>query len=681
MKIAVDIGGTFVDAVAYDPVAGKLSVHKVSTTPAAPAEGVLSGVAALGADLAGVESFAHGTTLGLNAILQRNGAAVGVITTEGFADVLEIARAGIPADRMYDFVYARPAPLVPRRHRIGVPERLDASGAVIVPLDEQALLAAGRTLVEDHGLRSLAVCFLHSYVNPVHEQRAGELLRQAFPGVAVSVSADLTREYREYERTSTVVLDAYIRPVLNDYLDVLEKGLTEQGLTEHLHIMRSGGGAMTGALAKQAPLHTVLSGPAGGVVGATFLARELGLANVLSFDVGGTSVDACVIVDGSPTEVHEAEIDGLPLLIPIYDIRTIGAGGGSIAWMDAGLLKVGPRSAGAVPGPVAYGKGGTEPTVTDAAFALGWLDPQAFLGGAMQVSADAARAAIAEKVAGPLGLDQTGAAASILEILIARTVGAMREITIERGLDPREFTLLAFGGAGPLLAPMLAREMDLGTTLVPAVPAAFSAFGMLMSDLEFEFAATSLVPLTDAALEALAPTFAELTARAVEALDTQHVPDERRRLVRTVDIRYQGQEHALPVELRPGDTAADVLARFHELHRSRHGHAMDVAGQIFSVRLRAVGEQPKPGLVTLAQANGRPAEPVGSRKAFDIATRVWTDFPVYQRAGLLAGQLLPGPAIVEEGTSTTVFFADQVLRVDDHGHLLIARHPSTGEAQ
>jgi N-methylhydantoinase A len=393
---------------------------------------------------------------------------------------------------------------------------------------------------------------------------------------------------------------------------------------------------------------------------------------MLSFDVGGTSVDSCVVVDGEPSEVHEAEIDGLPLLLPIFDIRTIGAGGGSIAWMDEGLLKVGPRSAGSVPGPVAYQNGGTEPTVTDAAFALGFLDPGAFLGGQMEVSAEAARAAISAKVAEPLGLGDTDAAASILRILVARTVGALREITIERGLDPREFTLLAFGGAGPLLAPMLAREMDIAITLVPRVPAAFSAFGMLMSDLEFEFASTALAPLTDETLAELAQTFAELEAKAHDVLVQQEVPEEAREYTRTLHVRYRGQEHALPVTFEAGDTADTILARFNALHLARHGHAMDEPGQLLSIRLKAVGVQPKPPLVRIAASTGD-ATPTGSRTAFDVATDEWLQFAVYDRSTLLAGQSIHGPAVVEEGTSTTVFFSDQELVVDDYGHLAITR--------
>ncbi|MFD6100054.1 hydantoinase/oxoprolinase family protein [Nocardiopsis flavescens] len=677
LRLAVDIGGTFVDALAYDETTGRVSLHKASTTPAAPAEGVMEAVRGLAEDLAPVAAFVHGTTLGLNAILQRRGADVGIITNEGFRDLFEVARAAIPADHMYDFSYAPPPVLVPRRHRLGVPGRLDAQGREVQALDEDAVREAGRVLVEEHGLGSIAVCFLHSYADPRHEQRAGEILREAFPHVSVSLSTDITREYREYERTSTAVMDAYIRPVLNDYISALEAGLRDRGLADPLHIMRSGGGAMTADLARSAPLTTVLSGPAGGVVGAGHLASELGIGRLLSFDVGGTSIDSCVIVDGEPSEVHEASIDGFPLLIPIFDLRTIGAGGGSIAWVDDGLLRVGPHSAGAVPGPVAYGQGGTEPTVTDAALTLGYLDAAEFLGGRMGVDADAAAEAVRQKIAEPLGVDTAEAAASVFRVMMARSVGALREITVERGLDPREFTLLAFGGAGPMLGPMLAREMGIATTVVPRVPAAFSAFGMLMSDLEYEFSGTVLRALDEEGLAGLAPVFGDLEEQARSVLAEQGIREEQGRLVRRVDVRYRGQEHTLGIDLEPGDTAGAVRDRFHALHRSRYGHAMDEPCEVMTVRVRAVGRLPKPALAPEEPARG-PAVACGSRKAFDLATGAVAEFAVHRRGDLAPGHRVAGPAIVEEGTATTVLFGDQVLTLDAYGHLLVTAAADAG---
>ncbi len=673
VRIAVDIGGTFVDAVAYDERTGQVRLHKAPTTPDEPARGVMAAIRGLLDDLSGVGAFVHGTTLGLNAILQRRGADVGLITNEGFRDILEIARGDVPPRQMYNFTYRPPAPLVPRRHRVGVPGRIDAQGAEVTPLDEDAVRQAARYLIDECGLRSIAICFLHSYLRPEHEQHAAEIIRAAYPDVLVSISSDVTREYREYERTSTVVLDAYIRPILGDYLRDLERRLADSGLDVPLHIMRSGGGAMTAQVARQAPLATVLSGPAGGIVGATFLARELGWDRVISFDAGGTSVDACVIVNGEPGDTYEAAIDDLPLLMPIFDIRTIGAGGGSIAWLDEGLLKVGPQSAGAVPGPVCYGAGGTEPTLTDAAMVLGYLDPADFLGGAMTVDPHAARRVIEERLATPLGLSVTEAAAGVFRVLLSRTVGALREITVERGLDPREFTLLAFGGAGALLAPMLAREMELERCVVPRAPGAFSAWGMLNSDLEYDFSTTVLAPLNDTVLASLTGTFDELARQADEVLAAQGVAPADRVLIRRYDLRYRGQEHTLAVEARPDDDAASLLARFSELHRARYGHSMPDPGEILTIRVRAVGRLPKPPLLPMPDGDGTSAKPDRYRDAYDVATGQMTSFAIYQREALAPGQTVTGPAVVEEGTSTTVIFSDQVLTVGRYGQLEVTR--------
>lgn len=668
-RVAVDIGGTFVDAVEFDETTGSLRLHKASTTPDDPTDGVFRALHGVADDLTKVDAFVHGTTLGLNAVLQRSGAPVGVITNDGFRDILEIARADVPTHAMYDFQYRPAPPIVPRRHRVGVPCRVDARGDTVTELDEAAVLDAARYLVEDQGLRAIAVCFLHSYANPAHERRTAELLRTRYPGVAVSISSDISREYREYERTSTAVLDAYIRPVLDDYITRLDDRLTGSGLAGSFHVMRSGGGAMTASLARRAPLTTVLSGPAGGVAGAAHLAAELGWDKLISFDVGGTSVDACVIEDAIPSEGYEARIDSLPMQIPVFDIRTIGAGGGSIARVDEGLLKVGPTSAGAVPGPVCYGAGGTEPTLTDAALVLGYVDPAEFLAGEMSVDAEAAREVIRTRLAEPLGIEVTLAAASVFEVLLARTVGAIREITVERGLDPREFALLAFGGAGPLLAPVLAREMELRAVVVPCAPSAFSAWGMLTSDIEYDLGATVLEPLDSEGVAAVAPGFADLLAQGEEILALQGVKPDDRRLHRRLDIRYRGQEHALPVDLHDGDTVDDIMTRFSAAHRSRYGHVMPEPGQIVTLRVRAVGHVDKPALAELEA--GTPAEPVGHRKAYDFATGTWSDFAVYERTSLRPGQRRRGPAIVNEGTSTTALFSDQEFTVDPYGHLFV----------
>ena len=436
-QLSVDIGGTFVDAMELDQRTQQVRFRKASTTPDEPWRGVLDAVDALGTDLTQVGLFIHGTTLGLNAVLERRGGATGILTNEGMRDIFLIGRGNIPSSHMYDFTYDRPPPLVERRHTIGVRGRLDHRG----PRDRAARRRRGEgggrppRRARACGRSRCASCTPTAI--PRHEQRAAAIIREQHPDVTVSTSTSIVREYREYERTATTVLDAYIRPIFERYVTDLERELAARGFAGRFLIMRSGGGSMTADAARRSPTNTVLSGPAGGIIGGCHLAAALGREDVVTVDIGGTSLDACVIEGGAAASAFEAELEHYPLLIPIYDIRTIGAGGGSIAWLDGGLLKVGPRSAGAVPGPVCYGRGGTEPTVTDAAVCLGYVDPQSFLSGAMRLADDAARAAVEERLADPLGISVEHAAASVFDVLLARTVGAVRQITVERGHDPR----------------------------------------------------------------------------------------------------------------------------------------------------------------------------------------------------------------------------------------------------
>jgi N-methylhydantoinase A len=633
---------------------------------------VVDAMLGLGLPLSEVESFVHGTTLGLNAILTRKGARTGIVTNDGFRDILEIARGVVPFAEMYNFQYTPPPRLVPRSRIMGVPGRIDATGKVVEDLDEEAVLHAGRLLVEEQSVRAIAVVFLNSYLNTDHEDRAAAILRANFPGCAISVSTEITREYREYERTSTAMLEAYIRPIFGEYIDGLETDLGGRGFRGSFHVMRSGGGAMTADLAKRAPLYTVLSGPAGGIVGSSRLAKRLDRANIISFDVGGTTIDACVLQGGVPTEIHEADIDTNPILIPIYDIRSIGAGGGSIAWVDEGLLRVGPRSAGADPGPVCYQKGGTEPTVTDAAVCLGYISSHEFLGGEMSIDEAAARSAVMELVARPLGLDLVEAAAAIFKVMLARTVGAIREITVERGLDPRDFTLLAFGGAGPMIAPMLMREMEIHEVVVPHAPSAFSALGMLEADLETAFSKTVLRTLDADLLDALEEDFAELEIRGRSVLSEQHVEADHQHLERGLDLRYLGQEHAIPIGIVRGEGPAPIRKRFDDAHLSRYGHNMNEPVQVATLRLRAIGSVDKPKLEFAILTGDEKLVSAGVRPAYDVASGSIVDFALYDRQRLTVGQKLNGPAIVRDGSSTVVVHGDQYLDVDPLGHLLVA---------
>ncbi|MBM2618635.1 hydantoinase/oxoprolinase family protein [Actinoplanes sp. LDG1-06] len=666
IRLAVDIGGTFVDAMELDTRTGKVRFRKASTTPANPAEGVLNAVAALGTDLSQVELFIHGTTLGLNAVLERRGGNTGIITNEGFRDIFLIGRGNVPADHMYDFRYQRPESLVQRRFTAGVTGRLDYKGNVVDELDPDSVRAAARELVENQGVTSIAICFLHSFLDPAHERETARIIREAYPEVSLSLSTDIVREYREYERTSTTVLEAYIRPIFERYVDELEKGLADQGFAGRFLIMRSGGGSMTGAVAKTSPTHTVLSGPAGGIVGAAYLADELGRDNLLTFDIGGTSLDACVIEKGSAVAAYEAQLEHFPLLIPTYDIRTIGAGGGSIAWLDRGLLKVGPQSAGAAPGPVCYGRGGTQPTVTDAAVVLGFVDPERFLAGTMGLADEAAKDAIREQLAEPLGLSVPDAAAGIFDVLLAKTVGAVRQITVERGHDPRVFSLLAFGGAGPLLAPLLAREMGIGEVLVPFAPSGFSAWGMLSADIVNDFSRTVMTTF-DSDLAFLEPLFKETEAEAIASLSAQGVPAGEGVLERQFELRYLGQEHSLMVTVGSTLDADAVRTAFEELHHARYGHTMSNQLQILNLRVRGIGRTARPSLPTIS--SGEPAQPRTHRDAYDFGTRTIVPFAVYDRDSLHAGDTFPGPALVDEGTSTTVVPSGQNVTVDEHGYL------------
>ncbi|MER7419510.1 hydantoinase/oxoprolinase family protein [Micromonospora peucetia] len=672
LRLAVDIGGTFVDAMELNTRTNEVRFRKASTTPARPWEGVLNAIEALGTDLSQVELFIHGTTLGLNAVLERRGEPTGIITNDGFRDIFLIGRGNVPAEHMYDFQYQRPESLVQRRYTAGVTGRLDYKGRVVEELDPASVRAAARTLVEEQGVKSIAICFLHSFLDPTHERAAAALIREAYPEVSLSVSTDIVREYREYERTSTTVLEAYIRPIFERYVDHLEAGLAERGFAGRFLIMRSGGGSMTSTVAKTSPTHTVLSGPAGGIVGAAYLAETLGRDNLLTFDIGGTSLDACVIERGDPVAAYEAQLEHFPLLIPAYDIRTIGAGGGSIAWLDRGLLKVGPQSAGADPGPVCYGRGGTRPTVTDAAVALGYVDPDRFLGGEMGLQAEAARRALDEQIAQPLGLTPVAAAAGIFDVLLAKTVGAVRQITVERGHDPRVFSLLAFGGAGPLLAPLLAREMGIREVVVPYAPSGFSAWGMLSADIVNDFSRTVLANLDDIDLDDLAGRFAEAEQEAVASLGNQGVPAEEAILERQLELRYLGQEHSMIVSVGRVLDPAAIRASFEELHRARYGHAMENQLQILNLRVRGIGRTTRPELASLPAGDGDPKRALlAHRDAYDFGTREVVPFAVYDRATLAPGDTFTGPALIDEGTSTTVVPSGQRVEVDQHGYLLV----------
>ena len=679
-SLGIDIGGTFVDAIVFDRQTGDTRLEKALTTPENPSTGVLRAIDKLAIDLGDVETIVHGTTLGLNAVIERRGAKTGIVTNRGFRDILELGRGDLPPDHMYDLHYQRPEPLVRRRRIAGVPGRITVGGDVEVELDEGAVIESVAALIEEQGIESLAISCLHSYRNPVHEREIEAAVRERFPELSISVSHRVVREHREYERTCTTVIDAYIRPIFERYIDDLRDELESKGFTGMFLIMRSSGGAMTADAAKFRPLDSVLSGPAGGIIGASHLARELDLDQVLSMDFGGTSLDTCVIENGEAGVIHETRLQHMPVLIPAYDIRCIGAGGGSIAWLEEGMLRLGPHSAGADPGPVSYGRGGTQPALTDAALVLGFIDPARFLDGQLPLDSAAAESALERELSAPLQSDVISTAAGVFSVLIAQTEGAVREITVEQGKDPRDFTIMAFGGAGPLIAPLLALEMGIPSTIVPNVPAVFSAWGMLMTDLATDVSRTLVVEVDDDALPGIKSALESLEGEARQNLAAQGVGDDDQIVLRNLEMRYAGQEHTLKIPV-DSDFSRETLRRsFDAMHQERYGHESAQALELVNLRVTGLGRMPKPELHS-QRADVRDAGTGASsdtRRAYCFKEKRMTDFELVERRSLAPGDRIAGPAIIDEGTSTTVIYTSQSCNVDDLGQLLIETPPVFG---
>lgn len=678
-RVAVDIGGTFTDLVCLDERSGQLGFEKTQTTPPDPALGVMAAIHQGGLELDRVGLFIHGTTLGLNALLEGKGAQTGLITTEGFRDVLEIGRLDRP--HMYDILYRKPPPLVPRYLRREARERLNYRGEVLVPLDEDQARAVVRWL-RDQGIRVFAVCLLHSYANPAHEKRAGEIIRTECPGAYVSLSHTIVQEFYEYERTVSTVINATIQPLVERYLDRLSDELTGQGFRGEFLISRSGGGAMSYRQAKEMPVHTILSGPAGGVQGAAYLAKMLKIPHLIAMDAGGTSFDVSLLYRGQLQVRSKARAAGYELLLPVVDIETIGAGGGSIAWIDAGnALQVGPQSAGAHPGPICYGRGGIEPTVTDAAVSLGLIDPDYFLGGTLRLDLAAAERGIRERLARPLGLSLEESASGVLAIIETKMTGAIREMSVERGYDPREFALLAYGGAGPLFAASLAERVGVPQVIVPRWPGNFSAWGMLMFDLVHDFVQSHVAVLDEVSLDAVNKIFHRLERSALDTLAQQGVPQQDQLVLRSVDMKYLMAGHVINVPVG-SDTLNQkdrqgLRTKFNQLHELLYGHQLDDILQVVNFRLRAVGRVRKPALKKIPRGGREPkAAYKGTRLIYDPRTKKRVRYSVFVRDRLRAGKTLAGPAIVEEAASTTVVWPGHALRVDPYGNLILRREGS-----
>ncbi len=651
VRIAVDIGGTFTDLQVLDARSGQVHAWKTPTTPEDPSIGLLRGVAEaserFGFALSDVGLLLHGTTIATNAVLERKLARGVLLTTAGFEDVLEIHRH---VRRELYRLDPDPFPcLIERDCRLGVPERLRADGSVETPLDEAALPAL-LARIDALGAETVAICLLHAYANPSHERRLQALLAAARPQLPVSISADISPEIREFERSSTTVLNALLVPVVRAYLRRLEQRLGEGGFSPLVFLVQSNGGVCSLQKAAEQPARLLLSGPSGGALAAGRIAQLLGQPNLVAVDMGGTSFDVSVVQEGRVSVVTQGEVDRLPVRLPMVEMRTIGAGGGSIASVDAGgRLTVGPRSAGSRPGPVAYGRGGTEPTVTDANLVLGRLDPDYFLGGLMQLDMPATEAAMAASVATPLGLSIQAAAQGILTVTNANLGAAVRLSLFEKGLDPREFALLSFGGAGGLHATDVAAEMGIREVIFPVEPGTLSAYGILYSDLVQDLARSRVIPAQEAHLADILAMAETLRAEADAALAQDGVAAGAREVAIAADMRYHGQAFELLVPWPELPDLGALRRRFHAMHKQRFSYADEAeAVEIVTLRAIATGRLPKPATRQAAPAD-RPARK-GSRRVFDAGA--WQDVPVWDRAALTEADRIDGPAIVEEAFAT-----------------------------
>ena len=696
-RLGVDIGGTFTDATLIDETSGQVRVGKVPSTPGDPSLGFMEAVHRMlrqaGVAPGDVAYVVHGTTIATNSIIEGKVARTGFITTDGFRDMLEIARQIRPT--LYDLQFEKPRPLVPRYLCFGVPERLDAQGRVLVPLDEAAVRRTAERLRQE-GVESVAVCFLHSYVNPAHEKRVGEILREAFPEAMVSLSSEVAPEFREYFRASTTVINACIRPVVGRYLQSIEARLREKGLAAELLVMQSSGGVFTFAAASEKPVFMVESGPAAGVIAATYLGNVLGYRDIISFDMGGTTAKVGLIQDGTPKVTKDYEVGaaartgvgasrggGYPIRTPVIDLVEIGAGGGSIAWVDSGgVLRVGPQSAGADPGPVCYGKGGTDPTITDANLVLGRLNPDYFLGGEMELDVEAGWRAIKERCADPLGLDVVAAAHGIVEIANAAMVNALRLISVQRGYDPRDFVLMAFGGAGPVHANRLAAETEIPTTVIPMSPGITCAMGLLVTDLKHDYSVTLIRQVDRLDPAEVQEAYQGLEEQGQATLRREGMRPEDMTFLRQVDMRYVGQSYELTVPLPGGRLRATDIARvldqFHLEHDRAYGYsAPGEPAEFVNLRLTATGKIAKPELRELGQ-DGRDVASARktARRVYFSEAGGYVDCPIYDRYGLAAGCVVEGPAVVEEIDSTTVIHPGYQALVDKFGNLLLTS--STG---
>lgn len=676
MRVATDIGGTFTDLVAVGK-GGEVYLAKSHTTPPSFEEGVIHVIEKSGVDPRSVEAFIHGTTTIINALTERKGAKTALLTTKGFRDVLEIARCNRPD--LFNLVFAKPRPFIPRYLRREVAERVAFDGSVLTPLCERDVEEAV-AFFKAEGVEAVAVCYINSYANDAHERQTVALVKKLWPEVFVTSSIEVTKEWREYERTSTVALNSYVMPVAASYINNLESRLDEIGCAGERYIMQSNGGTTTFAQARRTPINMVESGPVAGVFGAAILGQAVGEKNIIAFDVGGTTAKCSLIDDGEVKVTTEYRIErtdsyaGYPIMAPVVDIVEIGNGGGSIAWIDeAGSLKVGPQSAGALPGPVAYGKGGTEPTTTDACLLTGRLSAKNFDN---EVDLERVRRAVREKVGDAFGMTAEEAAMSIIRVADSNMFNALKLISVRRGYDPRDFAMVAFGGGGPMHCAYLARELNVRKVIVPVAASVFSAWGMLMTDLRHDYIQTKICRMNEVALSELNAMWDGLVSQARAQFAQEGVPDGQIVYSFIADMRYMGQEHTVKVHVPPvpwtDEVKAEIVARFHETHEHFYTYRLpDTPTEIVNLHLVAYGRLQKPELHRIDPQRGPVSGAVKETRPVYFTDEGWQDTPIYDREKLGAGAAVSGPAIVEEVTASTVVCPGQSLTVDGYGNLII----------
>ncbi|MFT3964274.1 MAG: hydantoinase/oxoprolinase family protein [Sphingobium sp.] len=678
MRLGIDVGGTFTDLLLHDQKRGQTFRAKTPSTPEDQSVGIVNGIRLI-CDIAKIapqeiDVILHGTTVATNAVLEGKGARVGLLVTEGFEYTLHLAKSWTPGPLFGWIIMDKPDPLASLDDTRAISERLDAQGNIITALDVEKAAQAIHDLCGS-GIEALTICLMHSYANPVHEQALKAIVEEHYPDLPVSLSSDILPEFREYDRAITTVMNDYVRPIMRRYLSRIESRLKAEGIESRLHIVRSDGGLMSAEAASERPVHTVLSGPAGGVTSTVVLSQTTGRARLLAFDMGGTSTDVAVIMDGKAAISRSTEVGYFPAKVPTLEVRSVGAGGGSIGDVSplTGSLRVGPRSAGAQPGPVCYNRGGTEPTVSDANAVLGYLPPQ-LVGGDMDLDIPAARAAIEQAVAAPLGLSIEDAAKGILDIANEVMLGALRVITVQRGLDPRDFGIVAFGGAGPLHANAMAEVLGCYPVVVPTNPGVLSALGFVQSEFKNEFVQTFIRRADRIDPADLGGRFGTLQDKAVAWLDGQEIADEDRRLTFTLDLRYeqQGFEVEVPVDT---DTAlsgdlTSAIDTFYDLHERTYGVRFDVPVELVALRLTAIGVTEPVTVATKKSSGGRVEDAlIDHRPAY--FKDAWIDTPNYDRDRLDPGMRVEGPAIIRQYDTTSVLLPDHWAEIDEHRNILI----------